>query len=748
MRAIHLLKAIKHVGLLHFAILACLLLCNLSTAHAQNRAIDSLTNLIKNHPQEDDRKGTLLFELSSQYFLTDPKKSTAYLDQLLAFKDKIKLKAIVASSYRAIGYTYYLRSMLPEAIASFTEALKLDRQYKFTAGIPADLSFLGSIYLGQSNFTQALSAYLEAGRMFEKMIGHEKDETIVYANIGVIYLQLNNYDKALEHFNKAYDIFIRLKDNTGAGNMLGNIATIASKQKNNEKAINYSNKALRFYEATNDKIGTARETGNMAGYYNLLNKYDLALQYGLKAIALNQVIDNKKSIGYNSQNVAEAYLKKGAYALSKNYGLAAFNIGNQLKIPEISRDAAEGLSRLYEKKGMPDSALFYYRQYTSLKDSTINDQKRQEITRMTIQYDFDKKETDYKQAQLLSNEKLKQQRLQLALNNQQLQTGKQQQALQKVQIQNEKLQTREKQKQLQISINNEKLQKNKVKALSQQQQLEKLQSRQLWLYTILFVVILLSVLIFLLNQYRIRQLRLKNTLQYQEAEQQAREITYQNKLSESELKAIRSQMNPHFIFNVLNSIESYVLENDSKTASRLVQKFATLSRLILENSTQSMVAAEREWKALKLYTELEAMRFNNQFSYHFYADPDLDLATLMLPPMLVQPLIENSIHHGLRNSLEEKSSVNVRLEQTDNEIFFTIDDTGIGMDEAEKFKTFSAVKSKSIGLNAIRERVEIINVMSKGNKAHFEIRKKTKDEGIGTIAILTLPKVIRNNYLP
>ncbi len=111
MRAIHSFKAKKHVGLLHFTILTCLLVCNLSTTHAQNRTIDSLTNLIRNHPQEDDRKGTLLFEMSSQYFLIDPKKSTGYLDQLLAFKDKIKFKAIVASSYRAIGYTYYLRSM-------------------------------------------------------------------------------------------------------------------------------------------------------------------------------------------------------------------------------------------------------------------------------------------------------------------------------------------------------------------------------------------------------------------------------------------------------------------------------------------------------------------------------------------------------------------------------------------------------------------------------------------------------------
>ncbi|RYY30009.1 MAG: sensor histidine kinase, partial [Sphingobacteriaceae bacterium] len=114
-----------------------------------------------------------------------------------------------------------------------------------------------------------------------------------------------------------------------------------------------------------------------------------------------------------------------------------------------------------------------------------------------------------------------------------------------------------------------------------------------------------------------------------------------------------------------------------------------------------------------------------------------------LPPMLVQPLIENSIHHGLRNSAAQKSSVNVRLEQTATEIYFTVEDNGIGMDEAEKFKTFSAVKSKSIGIAAIRERIEIINGMNEIKAASFHIHKKNRDEGTGTIAKLTLPKVLK-----
>lgn len=222
-----------------------------------------------------------------------------------------------------------------------------------------------------------------------------------------------------------------------------------------------------------------------------------------------------------------------------------------------------------------------------------------------------------------------------------------------------------------------------------------------------------------------------------------KQFLFKQKLSESELKAIRSQMNPHFIFNVLNSIESYIVEHDTKTASRLIQKFAALSRLILENSTQSMVIAEREWKALKLYTELEAMRFSNQFSYSFYVDPLIDLSKLLLPPMLVQPLIENAIHHGMRNSTGENNMINIRLEQTDTEICFIVEDNGIGIDEAEKFRTFSAIKSKSIGLSSIRERIEIFNVMNEGQSASFEIGNKLAAQGTGTIAKLNLPKVFR-----
>jgi LytS/YehU family sensor histidine kinase len=215
-------------------------------------------------------------------------------------------------------------------------------------------------------------------------------------------------------------------------------------------------------------------------------------------------------------------------------------------------------------------------------------------------------------------------------------------------------------------------------------------------------------------------------------------LLHQSRLLESELKAIRSQMNPHFIFNVLNSIESYIMDNDKRTASRLVQKFASLSRLILENSTKSFVTADKEWKALTLYTELEAMRYNNSFTYNFIVDQELQLKTFLLPPMLVQPLIENAILHGLIVDQHPDAHLEVEIKKHDRDIFITVTDNGVGIEnKSKRSPKIGGVKEKSIGLASIKERIEMINQQEPNANSSFEI--KGKADGNGTIAILKLP---------
>jgi len=237
-------------------------------------------------------------------------------------------------------------------------------------------------------------------------------------------------------------------------------------------------------------------------------------------------------------------------------------------------------------------------------------------------------------------------------------------------------------------------------------------------------VLLIVVTIFLLVRRRIIFIR--------------NQFLIKQRLSESELKSIRSQMNPHFIFNVLNSIEAYIMENDKKTASRLIQKFAALSRLILENSTKSLVTADKEWKALMLYTELEAMRYAGVFTYEFEVEGDIQLKSIYLPPMLIQPLIENAILHGLIAHEQTDGQLKVTLIKTDNGICISVQDNGIGYGTETKTNRFSGIKEKSMGLASIKERIEMINKQNPNSvRASFYITSGKNQSG--TIAEVCLP---------
>ncbi len=704
----------------------------------QNKQIDSVAKLIKFHPNEDDERAKLLFAQSVNFIALDPKKSLDYANQILSFQQKIKQKMILSAAYRLKGICQYYLSSYPDALATFSTALRIDKEINHDFGIASTLSFIGMVHLARSNFYEALNYYQQSLKIFETIKGHEVDVAKLYSNIGIVHIEMHDYPKALSIYNKNLDILRKLKSKSGEAAALANMGIIYSKQNDHESAIKYSEMSRNISDSIADKTAYAREIGNLAGYYSKLGKYNLSLEHGLRAIELNKALSNTKSLGFNLQNVAEAYYKKGNYQQAKIYGLSSLKIGKELKVIEIQRDASEGLSNTYESLKIPDSALFYFKQFNVLADSINNIKNLEQITRLGLQYDFDKKETIYKQNQQLTAQQLTQQKLQLALTAAELQKGLQLRHLQQAQLENAKLITRENQKQLIIAKNKEKLQANRVKSLSQEQKLNKLELNQLLLYGVLAVVVLISVLVFLTNRYRIRQLTFKNTLESQQAKQNELNLTYQYQLSESELKAIRSQMNPHFIFNVLNSIESYIMDNDKRTASRLIQKFASLSRLILENSTKSLVTADKEWKTLMLYTELEAMRYNNSFSYEFKVDKEVQLQTFLLPPMLVQPLIENAVLHGLITSNRVDAKLTVELKKSAKGICIIVTDNGTGLKENVKPVHLNTAKEKSMGLESIRERIDIINQQYEGT-ASFDFKSGLNNEG--AIAKLCLPLV-------
>ncbi|NLB03582.1 MAG: histidine kinase, partial [Bacteroidales bacterium] len=167
------------------------------------------------------------------------------------------------------------------------------------------------------------------------------------------------------------------------------------------------------------------------------------------------------------------------------------------------------------------------------------------------------------------------------------------------------------------------------------------------------------------------------------------------KAIEMEQKLLRSQMNPHFIFNSLTVIQHYILKKNTRLALNQLSALATLMRLILENSSQVFISFGKELKTLRLYLDLQQQRFAGQFDYRLVFDPSLETSMLSIPPMMMQPFIENAIEHGFIG-LEEKGLIQIRYKLDNNILRCEVEDNGIGIDASMKAKT--GTEHQSLGL--------------------------------------------------
>ncbi len=216
--------------------------------------------------------------------------------------------------------------------------------------------------------------------------------------------------------------------------------------------------------------------------------------------------------------------------------------------------------------------------------------------------------------------------------------------------------------------------------------------------------------------------------------------TQQQKLANNllALKSLRSQMNPHFIFNALNSVNSYIAKSDERSANRFLSEFSTLMRSVLENSEEDFIPLTKELELLDLYVKLEHSRFPERFDYELKVDDHVDIDAFQIPPMLLQPYIENAIWHGLRYK-EEKGYLEIAIRQKDKEsIEIVISDNGIGRRKSAQLKTKNQKKQKSKGMGNIKKRVAILNDMYK-DKVDISISDLESD-GSGTQVMLTLKK--------
>lgn len=205
------------------------------------------------------------------------------------------------------------------------------------------------------------------------------------------------------------------------------------------------------------------------------------------------------------------------------------------------------------------------------------------------------------------------------------------------------------------------------------------------------------------------------------------------------LKSLRSQMNPHFIFNALNSVNSFIASNDERTANKYLSDFSQLMRSVLENSDEDFIPLKNEIELLEFYIKLEHFRFRDKFDYSIKVDKNVQVDDFQIPPMLLQPYIENAVWHGLRYKTEKgKLSIQIST-KTEDEITITITDDGIGRERSKSLKTEHQKKQNSTGMGNIKKRVAILNEMYK-DKVDVSVVDFQDLEDAGTKVVVTLKK--------
>jgi ligand-binding sensor domain-containing protein/two-component sensor histidine kinase len=218
----------------------------------------------------------------------------------------------------------------------------------------------------------------------------------------------------------------------------------------------------------------------------------------------------------------------------------------------------------------------------------------------------------------------------------------------------------------------------------------------------------------------------------------------EQQLQELEQKALRAQMNPHFIFNCLNSIQAFILDHDIEGANKYLSKFASLIRQTLDNSFQSLVSVADEIKYITTYLNLEQMRFKDMFSYTIEIDPAIIPGQVLIPGMMLQPYVENAIRHGIRHKNGRPGAIGISFYKKDSTIVCTVRDNGIGREEAQAVKMAQYIHYPSHGMQLTRERIELMN-KDPEHQITVDITDHTDSQGMAAGTEITIRFPIVNH---
>lgn len=384
--------------LIRFLIICCAaIFFPFSTLFGQTEKIDSLENSLSNASPKEVY--TIYSKLFEEYKKTNFEKALAYAKKANLQAKSIEFKEGVAESYNkiAIGYNYF--GDLSMAEAYYDSALTIYNEIDDNMGVALVYTNLGVLNRKRGNTDKALDYLLQSLRIREQL----KDSVGIamsFHNIGGIYYMIDEYDKAIEYFLES------LEFNTNLGRQLemaknnNNIGSVYQQTNEYDKALKYYEDALDYFKTTNYKIYVAIIQDNIGSIYANKGDFEKALTYHSEALSIHERLKNNSGISYTNNNIGNLYMKMGHYSKANSYLRKSLDIAEKINDIDQLYQVHHSLSENYELLGRYKESLAYFKEYSTLKDSFLNENKQNEIAELEAKYETEKKEAQIKLQEL------------------------------------------------------------------------------------------------------------------------------------------------------------------------------------------------------------------------------------------------------------------------------------------------------------------------------------------------------------
>jgi tetratricopeptide (TPR) repeat protein len=571
----------------------------------------------------------------------------------------------------------------------------------YMAGESYALSELGRTYRNISNYSKAIELHQEALAIAKKADNLEfKISSLNY--LGVVYRRTSSVRTAMDFNQQALELAEAVKNPSegikrSINVSLNSVGNLYLTLKQYDLAISYFERSIKLEAELNNILGLAINHQNIGKCQEEQGALDQALENYRISLSYNEDINNTMGRVICKNSIAKVYIKKEKYQqalkLIKGTMPMAMELGNSFLIARLYNNLGWAQLKVHQNEDAEQSLL---EGYSVGEKHNLRDELAQASHFLSELYEVKK---DYQKA---LNFKTKAISLDQEILNEST-----------IRYVNDIL----------FRYDYEK-KGNEIAVLAKQNEIVNLKlrkNRTLLLIGALSLILLTGILYILYRQYQ---------------------LSNEKKILTLEQTMLRSQMNPHFLFNSLNSIKLYIINNEKKNAVHYLNKFSKLVRKILEASSQREISLAEELETVELYMNIENIRFSNEINFKINISGDIDAHTIKLPSLILQPFLENALWHGLSSKEGEK---NITLDVTSGEngfINIAITDDGVGRDKAEQIKEGKVLKRKSIGIDITKERLANFS-KDYQNSFHVEIIDIYNDSNLpaGTKILLHIPTI-------